>query len=544
MRDSKELLIKSIQMFLNNQKEKIDKAMINLMKYRIYREKEYELELKRFFHIVRGTGSTLKLDYLSQLAGEYEDYLECIKNKTFISDEVFSNLLKGLGYIYEEIENLKQKYMFSMNDKDVKIENKNIDTENRGNILIVDDDINLLYLLENVFKEDGYNVITSSSPDNVMSILKQEKIDLAILDVIMPEKNGFEVLKQIKEEKINVPIIFLTAKNITKDKIKALREGVEDYITKPFQIEELTVRVECILKKVNSYKRKIIKDNLTGVYNKDYFNERLKEIKNISKNEKRVFSIAFIDFDYFKEINDKYGHLAGDYALKVFVQELKKYLRSSDEIYRFGGDEFLILFNGTLGTQAYEALERARSKISNKNINYKENDNINISFSAGISTFEDGYESIEESLERADKALYISKKLGRGKTTYLEKEKKEKKKILLIDDSNIIVHMIKDRLSAKYDVKYANDGQEGINIFKEFKPDLVITDLFLPKVDGFEVCKKIKSDENIKNTKIIILSCNCKEEDINKCFEEGADDYMIKPFSLIELEDRVEKILK
>ncbi|WP_178137409.1 GGDEF domain-containing response regulator [Tepidibacter thalassicus] len=417
MDESKKLFVNKIQMFLNSQREKIDNAIVNLMKYRLYRDRKYEMQIKNFFHTIRGKSGILRLNHLSRLAGEYEDYLECINSK-FISDEVFSNLLKGLACIYEEIEKLKQMYVFNLENKQNKIKSENINITNKGNILIVDNDVELIYLLENIFRNEGYNVITSYSLENVMCILKREKIDLVILDIIISEKSGFELLKQIKEEKINVPVIFLTSKNTISYKVKALKEGADDYIIKPFQIEELIVRVESILKKINIYRTKIIKDNLTGVYNKEYFNERLKEIKNSFKDGKTVFSIAFIDFDYFKEINDKYGHLAGDYALKVFVEELKKCLRSTDEIYRFGGDEFLVLFNDTLGTQAYEALERARNKIIDKVIKYKDN-SINISFSAGISTFEGEHETIEEVLEKADKALYISKKLGRGKTTYI-----------------------------------------------------------------------------------------------------------------------------
>lgn len=544
-----ELILKSRELFIKEQVANIDKIVKVLFKYRLYKKIEDKKELKRFFHLIRGTSATLKLDSLSNLGKEYEDYLDSIENNNCISHQVFSNILKGLGCIHEEIEKLNEEY-FSNESKEEKNTANIKPTHNNkkysGNILVVDDDVVILDLLESVFNEEGYNVTTTSNPDNVIPILKKEKIDLIILDVIMPEKDGFEILNQIREENFNIPIIFLTAKNITEDKVKALKAGVDDYITKPFQIEELIARVEAIVKKFNNYKKRMIKDNLTGVYNKKYFSERLEQLRNVILNKSQIFSIAFIDLDYFKNTNDKYGHLAGDYILKRFVEELKLCLRDSDEIYRFGGDEFLILFNDTSGEKAYDALERVRTKIKNKEFHYKEkNDNIPISFSAGISSVLDNDEDVESILERADKALYMSKQSGRGKTTHFENLDNKKKKILIIDDSNIIAHMIKTMLlSLNYDVSHASDGEEGVKLSKEIKPDVIILDLVLPKLDGFGVCKKVKSDLDTKNAKILILSSNCNEEDVLRCFKEGANDYMIKPFSLIDLEDRIKRLLK
>lgn len=535
MIDSQFLIEDAVHMFLNNQRQKLEKIMIILMKYRLNKGIEDYKKIYRFFHNIKGTAAMFELNELSNIAAENESYLENYKGE--LCNEYFGEILKGLACIYKEMTCIRDKNCFNNCNKDAQ-ENIKEDSKNKT-ILIVDDDVDLLSLLENILQKQGYNVIKSLGAKDVIFILNNQKVDLMILDIMMPDKNGFELLNQVKKENINIPIIFLTAKNVARDRIRALKEGAEAYITKPFQIEELIVRIENILRKVDHYNGKISKDNLTGAYNKDFFNENIKSIENSIEYNGRI-SIAFIDFDYFKSINDKYGHLAGDYALSILVNELKESLREEDEIYRFGGDEFLILFKNLLKEQVCSIMQRCLDNIRKKNINYRGN-NIKISFSAGITTTVK-YETIHEALDRADRALYISKKEGRGMITYLEKEY-TKKKVLLIDDSNMIVRIIKDRLVNNYDVEYSHDGNDGIKIYESFKPDLVITDYTLPGMDGCEICDYIKNIKKDKHTKVFVLSCNAKQEDIDECFEKGVDDYIIKPFCLSDLEKRVDKIL-
>lgn len=130
----------------------------------------------------------------------------------------------------------------------------------------------------------------------------------------------------------------------------------------------------------------------------------------------------------------------------------------------------------------------------------------------------------------------------------IEGESKEagevKKTILLVDDVSVIVHLMEAHLrSLNYEVVSAKDGKEGLRKCKTLKPDLMLLDLMLPKIDGFEVCRVIKNDPETKDTKIIVASSKNKKEDVLKCYEAGIDDYMVKPFSMQELEQRVKKLL-
>lgn len=237
---------------------------------------------------------------------------------------------------------------------------------------------------------------------------------------MMPKIDGFEVFNEIQKEKLDIPIIFLTGKTFIEDKITALNSGADDYITKPFKIEEVLARVNRALERNSHYRI----DELTGAYTKKYFKKRIKEAQNKLLRYGEIFSIAFIDIDYFKDINDTYGHIMGDIVLKKISNIMKCTIRSKDELFRFGGDEFVIIFPKATDNQVYNILERIRKEIQS-NVIYcnKTNKPINISFSAGIGTIKDENQTIVELIEVTDKYLYMAKQQGRNKITYQENAK-------------------------------------------------------------------------------------------------------------------------
>ena len=164
---------------------------------------------------------------------------------------------------------------------------------------------------------------------------------------MMPEMDGFEVFRCVRSEFPEIPVIFLTAKTLKEDRLKALKSGVDDYVMKPFETDELLARVESAIMKMARSKKYVITDMLTGVYTIKFFNDDFKEFRARFSRKNEVFSVAFIDLDRFKEINDTYGHIVGDKVLKDFVKYLKDCFRITDHIFRFGGDEFLVLLPDT-----------------------------------------------------------------------------------------------------------------------------------------------------------------------------------------------------
>lgn len=529
------------RIFLKELESNISNVLQKIMHYSLEDGDQQLEDIRRFFHSLKGTSATLQYDDLSFLGAKYEEYMDNIEEED--KSIIVSTLINGVGQVKKELEKIKKnEALEEISEADYDDGEKVLSENIKGQILIVDDDVVLLDLLEKMFRKEGYKVYVTSRPNEVLLILKEKAIDLIVLDVMMPEKTGFQLFEEIRQESIDIPIMFLTGKDVKEEKIRAYRLGADDYIVKPVDVDEVMARVEKNLRKSNPY----MYDNLTGAYTKKYFIHRYRQENSRYLRNKNKFSLAFMDLDRFKDINDNYGHLFGDYILKTFVKELKEGLREIDEVYRFGGDEFLVFFPETNGQKAFEALERVRSILGKKTFGNEQG--VKISFSAGIATINSEEETMEELLKKADEALYMAKNTGRSKTLIFDMDQigiENKKKILIVDDANVIVKIIETRLnSLGYEVEYANDGIEALEKSKIMRPDLMIVDLMLPKMDGFELCREVLNNDEMRNTKIIILSSKKREEDIVRCFKIGVHDYMTKPFSVEELEHRINRLFE
>ena len=239
--------------------------------------------------------------------------------------------------------------------------------------------------------------------------------------------DGLRICVKILNNKItlNIPIIALIEEADSDIIVKALDLGVSDYIISPLNKEEVRVRVKTQISRKNfqdALKNNLLNnitlakiDSLTGLYNRYYFNTKAKEFYNLATTSDTPLSLIMIDLDYFKQVNDNYGHLVGDELLKQVSLRLKKSIRGDDILARFGGEEFIFLLPNTNLNQAYIIAERIRQNIEATpyKIQLEINPLIN-TISLGVSTLKKG-DTIEDLINRADKALYVAKQQGRNK---------------------------------------------------------------------------------------------------------------------------------
>ena len=245
--------------------------------------------------------------------------------------------------------------------------------------------------------------------------------DLIIVDIIMPDIDGYEFCKWVRSQpRLNmIPVIFVTALTSLEDKLTGLRVGGDDYITKPFEMKELLARIQVIIQRMESFHELSMRDELTNAFNRRYFNERLDEEVYRSGRTGRPFTIVMLDIDFFKQINDSYGHSVGDFALIQFVRFLKKHLRRSDLVARLGGEEFVLLLPDTSSGKAYLLVERLRKLLAGTTVHYNEKGvsaDINFTVSAGLASCPEHGENAKMLLNLADKALYMVKSSGRNAT--------------------------------------------------------------------------------------------------------------------------------
>ena len=395
------------QSFIQNILLEKDKQFGNLMKYSLGGEEKYLEEIEGFFLKIHEIDKGFNYKLFPNLMKDYYSSISQEKSTTVYN---LLNLYGKIYYIIEEINKIERN----------KSQNKGKNSEttdslgNRKKILIVDDDILLLKLIQDSMKNRDYNGIFCSEPFQALNCLKEEDISLVVLDMVLPEISGFKMTKLIRSIDPLLPIIIISGRDDLETKIEVLKMGADDYITKPINMEEFYARINRTLNRTADYNALAIEDGLTGAYTKEYFWDRIIEKKALYNRNRQPFSIAFLDLDNFKEINDNLGHLIGDDILKCFSKSLKNSLRSTDLIFRFGGDEFIIIFTETKEINAKLVLERFKAQKSCEKCHKAQCPSLrDVYFSAGITEVKGVEDTIEEIIERADGALYEAK--GKGK---------------------------------------------------------------------------------------------------------------------------------
>ncbi len=295
--------------------------------------------------------------------------------------------------------------------------------EDKARILIVDDEKMNLKVLADLLKDEYSPVLARSGIQALKHALGDSPPDLILLDVVMPEMGGYEVIKILKNtDKTNkIPVIFVTALNSIEDEEHGLKLGAVDYITKPFSPPIVKMRIHNHLRIVHQYKlldQLAYLDGLTEISNRRRFEEVYKQEWARSSRNNTSFSLAMIDVDFFKQYNDHYGHAMGDITLQKIAKALDNALkRPADLIARYGGEEFVMLLPETGLSAAKIVAERSRQEVVDLKIphHYAQLSGY-VSVSIGLATMHKNSNAEPESfLKTADQNLYLAKQSGRNR---------------------------------------------------------------------------------------------------------------------------------
>jgi diguanylate cyclase (GGDEF)-like protein len=289
-------------------------------------------------------------------------------------------------------------------------------------ILIADDDSVSLYLLSAVFKE-GFEVCCVKSGEEALGSVSSFKPDIILLDVVMKGIYGYEACKRLKAnpETADIPVVFITSREDQEAEITGFEAGGIDFITKPFNPAIVRMRISnyIALKRArDSLEQMSVTDQLTGLYNRRYFDRMLAaEVRRSSRSHDSI-SLLMMDIDRFKVYNDNNGHLAGDECLKLISQAVKRsFRRVGDFVARFGGEEIAALLPSTNLTAACALAENTRKSVEELQIAYAglpENGFVTISIGVAAAAPGPGANP-QELLNEADKALYQAKAKGRNR---------------------------------------------------------------------------------------------------------------------------------
>lgn len=276
-------------------------------------------------------------------------------------------------------------------------------------IVIIEDEKTFATFLETALSEAGYETFVVSNVAHVFKVVKEIMPDLILLDIVLPAGDGFLIKDKLNQDPstVGIPVIFVTVKQEIPEKVKGFHLGADDYIVKPFNVDELLARVGARLSKKVFYEKISMTDGLTGLQNTRFFKNQFTLFFKTAKRYKKVFSLAIVDIDKLKHINDTYGHAAGDFILQTFASIAKKVFREADIVTRYGGDEFAIIMPETDTKQATNAMQRLNNAIRGKTFVFQDTKTkIEFSISVGIVTYDVKLKNESEMFRLADENLY------------------------------------------------------------------------------------------------------------------------------------------
>jgi len=302
-------------------------------------------------------------------------------------------------------------------------------------ILVADDNQISRRLLEAALRKWDYEVVVATDGNEAWEILSKPNAPrLAILDWMMPGLSGPELCRRVRQSGAEryTYILLVTSRSEDEDVVEGLEAGADDYITKPFNQMELKARLasgrriielqDQLLRAQATLREQATRDALTRAWNRRSILEILDREVDRAQREHSPLSVAMCDLDHFKQVNDNYGHLAGDAVLVEAVQRMRASMRGYDSLGRYGGEEFLLLFPGCEAAAAVRLAERMRAEIESRPLEWQTGP-IPFTISIGVTTLQAGQCLPSEALLRiADAALYQAKQQGRNRVVALPAE--------------------------------------------------------------------------------------------------------------------------
>ncbi len=294
-------------------------------------------------------------------------------------------------------------------------------------ILVAEDDHLSRMLLQKSLEKAGYEVI---AVDNGLTALATLEADdpprLALLDWVMPEKDGVEVCREIRcrRDAAYTYVILLSSKESKQEIVQGLEAGADDYLTKPYNEEELKARLRAgerileledhLVEARENMRFQATHDPLTSLWNRGVIEELLSREIHRSQREQTCTVVILCDVDHFKQVNDQFGHNTGDDVLRELARRLQRSVRSYDMVGRFGGEEFLVILNRCDPASAASRAENIRSAVAKKPFPTRSNSlSITISVGLALSTEFDSH-TLDQLLCAVDQALYAAKSAGRN----------------------------------------------------------------------------------------------------------------------------------
>ncbi|MCQ4087420.1 response regulator [Saccharibacillus sp. JS10] len=418
-----------------------------------------------------------------------------------------------------------------------------------GTVLLLDDDLSLLALLKDVLEEQGFTVFATPRFDKAVEWFYEMRPDCAVLDVLLPEQSGFELMEQLRElcDTYMIPVVLITGKTDKATRLHAYENGADDFLTKPIDPEEFVVRIRRLTRRRSRLTGQLLLDQTTGAYGMSFLERELTRQIDSDNESREPFALAAVELDGLRQLNERTGYREGDRVLRAFSDKVRNRLRPQDIWARDRANRFYLLQPGLGSEQSTEFLQTILASERIKSV-VQPND---VSPVYGVIDVEYG-KNRQQALAGALQAL--EQNAGRHSSNGNEGSSSEgaprQLRLAIIDDDPLIrtilerqLENIQEEFGAEF--RSFSDGEEFLSDpwHREHARYLLILDRMMPRMNGMEVLSRLRSGNYDSVYTVLMLTGVGDELGIAEAIRAGTDDYMTKPFSMIELEARVRRLL-
>lgn len=414
-------------------------------------------------------------------------------------------------------------------------------------ILIVDDDPLMARLLQGILEAPNREILLAATGAAAEAVLESKEVSVILLDLVLPDSDGRKLIVRYRErpQTALVPILVVSGSHAPQVQSECYALGADGFFEKPLDLPAVAAAVAGNIQRRTKSHGDVRTDPLTGLANRAAFREVFQWTLSLQSRTRQKTALAILDLDNFKIVNDTHGHVMGDEVLHRIGALIPQRLRKSDILARWGGDEFTILLPSTDAAGAVRAVDSALAAVQKEPFSTKDGCAFSITFSAGV-TEVSPQDPLEECVSRADGFLYQAK--GEGKNRVISegiRPAPAERSILVAEDDEITAALLKHRLQREgFRVLHVSSGSEALELAKHQALALAIFDVQMPEMDGFQALERLRQSPRTGHLPVIMLTGLGNERHIVRGFELGASDYVVKPFSPVELLARVRRLLE
>lgn len=416
-------------------------------------------------------------------------------------------------------------------------------------VFLVDEDPAVLVAAAAVLGPAGLRVVGLEDPVRFWTAFQEEQPDLVILDLGLPQGSGEELCRAIRGDvdRAGLPVLFLTAGSDPATVSAVFAAGADDFVAKPFSGPELLARVQNRLERTWMLRALVDTDPLTGLANRRRAEPDLQLLLGLADRHSQPLSIAMLDLDGFKDVDDHHGVPMGDTVLRHIGSLLRQSFRREDVVARWDEHKFLLGMHGMAREDGRRIMASLLEALREESFVTPSGSPLPVSFNAGIATYPGDATTVAGLCEAAGRAMQRTKRTRAGRALP-PSTLKYNADVVVVEDDNALAELLEHALTTRgHRFRHLADGQAAVDQLACTAPALrtrvLLLDVNLPVINGFGVLRQMAAAGTLSGTRVIMLTARSSEKEVIEALELGAFDHVAKPFSVPVLMQRISRAL-